>query len=342
MPLAALALSGGVDSLVAALRLRGSGRRLIGLHFATGFETDSPDAVRALARRLDIPLHEIDLSSEFRREIVDGFAAAYRAGRTPNPCLACNPRIKFGRLLDHARRLGAERLATGHYARTDRGADGRVRLLRGADREKDQSYFLARIPADRLAAAEFPLGDLTKSRVRELAAEAGFAGATRPESQDICFVRDHYADFLAAEGVPSRPGDIVATDGKIVGRHEGLHRYTVGQRRGIGVPGPEPFYAIRLEPGENRLVIGTRDELAARGCRVERINWIAPPPEGPAEARVRVRYRHRAAPARIVPGPGGTADVQFDMPQSAVAPGQGAVFFRDDEILGGGIIAEAL
>lgn len=342
MPLTAVALSGGVDSLVAALRLREAGHRLIALHFTTGFETVAPETVRSLARTLDIPLHEIDLAVPFRRAVVEDFVETYRRGQTPNPCMACNPRIKFGLLLDQARNLGADRLATGHYARITRDEDGRVHLWRGADRAKDQSYFLARVPPDRLAAAVFPLGELTKGAVLRRATAAGFSWDLRSESQDICFVQGAYADFLAAEGVVSRTGEIVTVTGEVIGRHPGLHRFTVGQRRGIGVPGPEPYFVVRLAVESNQLVVGTKADLSANGCRVAGVNWIAPLPTGPVAARVRVRYRHRAAPSRIWPAPDGGADVRFDAPQSAVTPGQGAVFFRDEEVLGGGIITEAL
>lgn len=356
MPRVAVALSGGVDSLVAALRLRAAGHSLLGLHFTTGFEAVPPDSVRVLAGRLDIPFHEIDLTGDFRRSVVDDFVETYRRGRTPNPCMVCNPRIKFGRLLDRARELGADSLATGHYARilrdaggrdaggrnaNGRDADGTVRLLRGADRGKDQSYFLARVPRERLARAEFPLGDLTKDRVREMAAAAGFSGSTRSESQDICFVRDNYADFLTAAGVPSRPGEIATLDGTVIGRHDGLHHFTVGQRKGIGVPGPEPYYVVRLDRERNRLVVGGKESLLASGCRVASVNWIVDPPAEPLAAQVRVRYRHQAAPARVTPLSGNRAEVQFETPQSAVTPGQGAVFYRGEEVLGGGVIEEA-
>ncbi|MFP4582537.1 MAG: tRNA 2-thiouridine(34) synthase MnmA [Desulfococcaceae bacterium] len=341
MPVAAVALSGGVDSLVAALRLRAAGHSLLGIHFLTGFETAPPDSVRGLADRLEIPFHEIDLTDDFRRSVVDDFVETYRRGRTPNPCMVCNPRIKFGRLLEEARKRGADLLATGHYARIVRDEEGRVHLLRGADRKKDQSYFLARVPGNRLAAAVFPLGDLTKDRVREMAAEAGFSESIRSESQDICFVRDNYADFLAAAGAPSRPGEIVALDGTVIGRHEGLHRYTVGQRKGIGVPGPQPYYVARLDREGNRLVVGGKAALRNFGCRVASVNWIIDPPENRLETRVRVRHRHQAAPARVTPLPGNRAEVQFETPQSAVTPGQGAVFYRDEEVLGGGVIEEA-
>jgi tRNA-specific 2-thiouridylase len=341
MPRAAVALSGGVDSLVAALRLRAAGHSLLGLHFTTGFETAPSDSVRNLADRLEIPFQEIDLTDAFRRSVVDDFVETYRRGRTPNPCMVCNPRIKFGLLLDQARELGADWLATGHYARIVRDEDGRVHLLRGADPRKDQSYFLARVPGDRLTAAVFPLGDLTKDRVREMAAEAGFSESVRSESQDICFVRDNYADFLAAAGVPSRPGEIVALDGTVIGRHEGLHQFTVGQRKGIGVPGPQPYYVVRLDRERNRLVVGGKAALFAGGCRVASVNWIVDAPAAPLEACVRVRYRHQAAPARLTPLSENRAAVQFETPQSAVTPGQGAVFYQDDEVLGGGVIEEA-
>lgn len=341
MPRAAVALSGGVDSLVAALRLRAAGHSLLALHFITGFETSASDSVRGLADRVDIPFQEIDLTDAFRRSVVDDFVETYRRGRTPNPCMVCNPRIKFGFLLEQARELGADWLATGHYARIVRDEDGRVHLLRSADRQKDQSYFLARVPRDRLAGALFPLGDLTKDRVREMAAAAGFSKTVRSESQDICFVPDNYADFLAAAGVPSRPGEIVALDGTVIGRHDGLHQFTIGQRKGIGVPGPEPYYVVRLDRERNRLMVGGKEALLAGGCRVASVNWIVDPPESALEVRVRVRYRHQAAPARLTPLPGNRAEVQFETPQSAVTPGQGAVFYQNDEVLGGGVIEEA-
>ncbi len=351
----AVALSGGVDSLVAAHLLREKGHHLLGLHFVTGFETAgeaqgerAPGDIVAAARRrmarvggqLGIDVEIVDLSRAFRRKVVDYFVETYAAGRTPSPCLVCNPRIKFGRLLSHARQRGADRLATGHYARVIKGADGRMHLYRGRDAGKDQSYFLARLSGFRLERALFPLGEMTKNAVKELARRRGLSPVASQESQDVCFIRgEGYAAFLARLGLAGEKGPIVTVDGRVIGEHRGLQRFTIGQRRGIDCPAPEPYYVVRIDVRRNRLVVGGRQDLYVPGCRVTDINWIAGPPGRAFDCTVKIRYRHRAVSCRVTPQGPDAAMVLFRSPQAAVTPGQAAVFYADEEVLGSGWIA---
>jgi tRNA-specific 2-thiouridylase len=356
----AIALSGGIDSLMTAALLKDRGHQLIGIHFLTGFETDAttdasphstagdayPVEIRArrllapMAAQLDIPLHIIDLRDDFKRLVVDYFLGAYREGRTPNPCLKCNPSIKFGLLFDKAKGLGATHMATGHYARLKPAADGRLRLLRGIDRDKDQSYFLARLRQDQLRASVFPLGGYTKEQTRQMALTRGFRPAVGQESQDICFINaGSYKTFLEQQtGVAADPGPIVDTEGKHLGTHNGLYRFTIGQRRGIDCPSSAPYYVVRMDAADNRLVVGRKTDLSTETFEVESINWIIPRPESPIAVDVRIRYRHQAVPATLTPIGRADALVRLDAAQSAVTPGQGAVFYDGDEVLGGGWI----
>jgi tRNA-specific 2-thiouridylase len=339
----AIAVSGGVDSMVAAHLLRRQGRDVIGLHFLTGYEKPAQsdtDTISDIGRQLEIPVAVVDLKSVFQTMVVDYFAAAYQAGETPNPCLVCNPAIKFGVLLEAAFRRGARCLATGHYARLVEAPGGHFQLFKGVDAKKDQSYFLSRLTQEQLAHALFPLGTLTKDQVRTIAAENGLIPVTRSESQDVCFIRDtSYADFLVeTAGIRYQPGDIVDTAGRRLGTHNGLHRYTVGQRRGINCPASSAYYVVRIDTRHNRLVVGFKDELIAAGCRVREINWIGGVPDGPLAVDTRIRYRHRAVASTLTPDGPDCADVRFVQPQSAVTPGQGAVFYRGDEVIGGGWI----
>ncbi|WP_319408996.1 tRNA 2-thiouridine(34) synthase MnmA [uncultured Desulfosarcina sp.] len=340
----AIAVSGGVDSLVSAYLLKQQENDVFGIHFLTGYEKpveSGSEGIKALSRQLGLPIVSIDLKTQFKTRVVDYFTAAYQNGETPNPCLVCNPTIKFGVLFDEARRLGASRLATGHYARVEAQQDGRYRLCRGVDETKDQSYFLSRLTQDQLARACFPLGTWTKAQVKALAEEKGLHPLTRQESQDVCFIRDaSYAEFLTrTAGICPQPGDIVNTAGHRVGTHNGLHRYTVGQRRGINCPASQAYYVVGIDIRRNRLVVGFKDELVANSCRVSDINWIAGVPQTPMAADTRIRYRHRAVPSMVSPVGHDGAVVRFDRPQTAVTPGQGAVFYRGDEVLGGGWIA---
>lgn len=356
----AIALSGGIDSLMTAALLKDQGHKLFGIHFLTGFETiegkepsrhsaaDDFQHVEGQIRRhlspmmeqLDIPLHIIDLRNEFKRQVVDYFVGAYRAGKTPNPCQKCNPSIKFGLLYEAAKRHGATRMATGHYARLKPAADGRMRLLRGVDPNKDQSYFLARLRQDQLQRSLFPLGDYTKDQTRLMARNRGFQPAARQESQDICFIKSGtYGAFLKQQtGFIATPGPIVDLDGNHLGTHNGLYLFTVGQRRGINCPSSEPYYVVRLDVAENRLVVGRKADLATQSFTAERINWIIPKPVSPIHIWVRVRYRHQAVPATLTPIGNSGAKIRFDASQPAVTPGQGAVFYQEDEVLGGGWI----
>ncbi len=339
----AIAISGGIDSLVAAHLVGQSGEDAIGLHFLTGYENIPLPAIaekiRRISEQIHIPVHIVDLSQSFRKKVVAYFTRTYLAGKTPNPCLVCNAKIKFEDLLFEARSLGADRLATGHYARVTEDSISRRLLYKGADAQKDQSYFLAFLTQSQLRRAFFPLQDMTKAQVRELANQTGLVPVSQKESQDICFIQDDYESFLLREtGFCPKPGPITDINGKILGEHRGLHRFTVGQRRGINCPAAEPYYVVRLEPETNRLIVGRKYQLGVRQCRVTEINWIAPMPESAIRIQARIRYRHAAVSAVLTPVNGNVACLRFDQLQYAVTPGQGAVFYQDDAVLGGGWI----
>ncbi len=358
--LTAIALSGGIDSLVSAALLKDQGHQLIGLHFLSGFESfgqnelERPaaepnfDTLAEQARsqlapmvdQLDIPIHIVDLRTEFQREVVDYFTATYQAAKTPNPCLACNPSIKFGVLFEKARTWGADHMATGHYARIQQNPNGNQRLLRGIDPIKEQSYFLARLTQEQLARAILPLGELTKEQTRQIARQKGLQPVCSKESQDICFIPNgSYGDFLKKQpGFESLPGIIQDTHGQVIGRHKGLHLFTIGQRRGINCPAAEPYYVVSLDIMRNRLIVGFHKDLFFKHCQVTDINWISSEPQGPIKVMIRLRYRHTAVVAQLVPLEENTAEITFKEPQTAVTPGQGAVFYRNDEVLGGGWI----
>ena len=350
----AVALSGGLDSAIAAVLLKKQDYRVIGVHFQTGYETtfDAPipskpsSLVHAEAQRvadgIGIPLEIMDCREPFRREVVAYFVDTYRSGQTPNPCMVCNERIKFGLVLEHARALGASALATGHYARIGREGGGELSLLRGVDQGKDQSYFLARLTQRQLSQAMFPLGSYRKDQVRDMARAQGFTFFAERESQELCFIRQpSYKEFLCnLAGFVPKPGAIVNTRGDLLGTHKGLHAYTVGQRRGLGIPGPEAYYVVCLDNEQNRLIVGIESDLARRGCVVEDINWIkARVPDKPMSVHTRIRYRHRQAASVITPLDSHRAKVVFSKPQCAITPGQAAVFYQGERVLGGGWIA---
>jgi tRNA-specific 2-thiouridylase len=343
----AVAVSGGVDSMVAAHLLKRETSEVVAVHFRTGFETGSSDrsltGIRSIAEQIGIPLHVFDLSADFKRQVVDYFASTYLSGETPNPCMVCNPLIKFGALLRACAGLGADLLATGHYARVRLDSSGRYRLFKGVDARKDQSYFLARLTQLQLARACFPLGAFTKAAVKAIARREGFQPANADESQDVCFVKaGSYRQLVASlAGRTPAPGPIETTSGKVVGRHPGLHAFTIGQRRGINCPAAEPYYVVRLDTERNCLVVGHRRDLLAAECRVVRINWIAPPPAAAVQVRARLRYRSPETPCTLTPMDDATARLQFAAPQAAVTPGQAAVFYDGDEVLGGGFISTA-
>lgn len=340
-PTVAVAVSGGVDSLMAAYLLKDHGHPVVGFHFLTGYESGQRN-IESIADQLDIPLHIYDLADAFESRVIRYFLQTYQSGKTPNPCLQCNPTIKFGLLFDQAQKKGIDRLATGHYARIarDNQHPNRIRLLRGIDQHKDQSYFLAFLSRQQLSHALFPLGKYDKESVKKLAAEKGLIPATKAESQDVCFITESSsAQFLARHiGSGSNPGDIVDRSGHVLGQHEGLHLFTVGQRRGINCPADEPYYVLRLDAECNQLIVGHKQDTLSGICRVERINWIQSVPTEPIRVRTQVRYRHKAAAATLLPLEQNQAEVRFDKPQSSIAPGQGAVFYIGEELIGGGII----
>ena len=345
----AVALSGGVDSAVTTLLLRERGHRVVALHMSLAPD-DPPEPagpVCALARQLGVPLHGVDLRLAFRQQVIEPFLEAYRRARTPNPCVVCNPRIKFPLLRRSALELGIFRLATGHYARVlHPEGEGRLRLFRARDRAKDQSYFLYGLTQEQLAHAVFPLGDLAKSQVRELAAAGGISGLAKPESQDICFIRGNdyrrlLEEHAGIDALPAR-GPVVDMEGHHLGQHDGIHRFTIGQRRGLGIPSSAAYYVVALEPATNTVRVGRRRDLRRREFLVTDPNWVGiAPPLTPLDALVQVRSRHEEAPAVLEPAPQGVL-VRFREPETAITPGQAAVFYRGEEVLGGGIIDRVL
>ena len=348
-----VAMSGGVDSSLAAALMVERGWDAIGVTMNLAGSAsrccslaDADDA-RGVAERLGIRFFVANYADRFRREVVEAFADEYLAGRTPIPCVTCNSRFKFEYLLERARAFGASHVASGHYARVDTDpTTGLRRLRRAVDREKDQSYFLFELDQRRLASVHFPLGGMTKSEVRARARALGLATADKPESQEICFVPD--GDYAAVverlrPGALPGEGEVVDRSGRVLGRHRGIHHFTVGQRRGLGVSAGRRIYVSALDARSNRVVVGGRDELEVRGARLQRVTWVAgSPPRRPIRASVRVRYRHVGARAAIEPGAGRSACVLFDEPVAAVAPGQAAVFYDGDTVLGGGWIAGPL
>jgi len=337
----AMALSGGMDSAVAAGLLRRQGWNLQGIHLRLSPLTATEDRVQALAQRLGIPLTVIDLQREFSREVLDYFASEYARGRTPNPCVRCNAAIKFGLLWEHLRRDGFTHLATGHYARILPADDGAPGLFRGVDRRKDQSYFLSRLSRSLLPNLLFPLGHMTKEEVRQVHHQMGLpVRENQPESMELCFIpQGDYQGFLQTQrGSLGPPGDFVDTRGRLLGRHRGLECYTVGQRRGLGIPAREPYYVTEIQPELNRVVLGHRQELFSPGLMASRMSWLIAPPVEDLEAVAVIRYRHPGVRARISPRVPDGVRVVFERPQSAVAPGQAVVFYDRDRVLGGGWI----
>ena len=353
----AVAMSGGVDSAVAAALLLAEDHEVVGFTmnlWPTWVSQDEGgqgccgigaiDDARSVARRLGIRHYVLNLRAEFERDVIGYFAGEYARGRTPNPCIACNKAIKFDLLLRRVRGVGMELLATGHYARLARTADGRYRLLRAVDRHKDQSYVLAALTQDQLAHLRFPVGAYTKPQIREIARRHGLGVADKPDSQEICFVPggDYAAvvERLAPEGL--RPGPIHDLEGRLLGEHRGLARYTVGQRRGLGLGGGSAWYVARIDPGRNALTVGDEASVQCPELVAGEVNWVAIPRlEGPRPASVRIRHASADVPAVIAPAPGGRVAVRFEVPPRAAAPGQAVVFYDGEIVLGGGVIEEA-
>jgi tRNA-specific 2-thiouridylase len=356
------AMSGGVDSSVAAALLREQGHEVIGVAMRLAPEQpriansgrrttccshDDFEDARRVAERLDFPFYVIDLRAEFSARVIGDFVSEYLNGRTPNPCVMCNRDIKFDRLWQRAAALKADFVATGHYARIERDRTGTFHLLRARDESKDQSYFLFTLGQQEMARTLFPLGDLSKTQVRALARTLGLANADKPESQEICFVPDgNYAAFVEQNAPPGRirPGSIRNTNGLELARHSGVHRFTVGQRRGLGIAGSAPCYVRTIDPETGDVTIGSRGELVSAGLVAGMVRLAHPGilsgGEIPVEAKI--RYRHPPLPATLRMLADARAQVRFRNPGPAVSPGQACVFYRGDEVLGGGIIEAAL
>ncbi len=347
-------MSGGVDSSAAAALLLEQGYEVVGITLKlwpqdcvsrAEDKCCGPQAVmdaRAVCHKLGIPYYLIDEADAFQKQVISYFAEEYKAGRTPNPCVMCNEKLKFGALLDRARQLGAERVATGHFARLEKSADGlRTLLKKGRDARKDQSYFLFSLRQNQLERALFPLGEKTKLDTREVARSCQLKTADKEESMEICFVPDNdYGKFLSAANLASRHrGDIVDMRGQVLGQHDGIEFFTIGQRKGLGISSPKPLYVIELDAARNRVVVGDDSALDREQFEVERCNWIAfdtPPEEMVVSAKI--RYNHPGTPATVRALPGGRASVALHEAQRAITPGQACVFYDGDLVVGGGWI----
>jgi tRNA-specific 2-thiouridylase len=346
-------MSGGVDSSAAAALLLEQGYDVVGITLKlwpqdcinrAEDKCCGPQAVvdaRSVAHKLGIPYYLVDEAEAFQQQVIGYFAEEYRAGRTPNPCVMCNERLKFGNLISRARQLGAEYVATGHFARLEKTPD-RVLLRRGRDARKDQSYFLFSLKQEQLARSLFPLGELTKSDTRDIARESHLKTADKEESMEICFVPDKdYGKFLQQSGlVPKHRGDIVDQQGRVLGQHDGIEFYTIGQRKGLGLSSPRPLYVIALDAASNRVVVGDDTALERDEFRVERCNWIPfDTPPAALEVTAQIRYNHPGVAATVQPLSDGGAFVKLHLPQRAITPGQACVFYQDDLVVGGGWIA---
>lgn len=353
----AVAMSGGVDSSTAAALLREQGEEVVGLtlqlwdHTAENLASgrgrccspaDVADA-RRVADRLDMPHYVFDHSAAFAKDIVEPFVDSYGAGTTPSPCINCNRLVKFDTLWRLARGLGAERLATGHYARLEPGnGNDRPQLRKARDADKDQSYFLFDVPAERFAGVVFPLGNMAKDAVRAAARRLAVPVADKPESYELCFIPDGDKDGFVEARLPAkarRGGPIRHLDGRLLGHHGGLHRFTVGQRRGLGLTADEPLYVIELQPATDTVVVAPREALASAVFAAARCNWVSiEPPRQPLRAATRIRHRHHEVPALVTPLGDNRVRIELDEPQRAVTPGQGVAFYDGDVLLGGGWI----
>jgi tRNA-specific 2-thiouridylase len=350
-----VAMSGGVDSSVAAALLVEEGHDVVGLSMQLYDQSEGPTAfgsccslddlhdARRVAAQLDIPHYVLNFERQFDEQVVANFVGEYVAGRTPLPCARCNSDVKFATLADRAAGFGAGHVATGHYARVDRDATGRYRLRRGLDPSKDQAYFLFSLDQDQLARAVFPVGGLAKDAVRDYARRRNLPVAEKPDSQEICFIPDHdYATFVEKRRPEAaQTGAIVDRAGRRLGGHDGVHRFTVGQRKGLGLSGSptgDPLYVLALKPLAHEVVVGPKRELERTTLTASGMNWILAPPTSPRRVAAQIRHRHRPAPATVQTMEAGRAAAIFDEPQLAITPGQAVVFYEDDVVVGGGWI----
>ena len=350
-----VAMSGGVDSSVTAALLLEQNYEVIGMTmqiwdysrfsaehgetFGSCCSLDDVQDARRVAERLAIPFYVVNFEKDFQSRVIDRFCDDYFAGRTPNPCVLCNQTLKFELLMRRALELEADFLATGHYAQILR-EDDRYYLAKGLDQAKDQSYFLFTLSQQQMAHTLFPLGAMSKAQVREHASRFGLRVAEKPESQDICFVPDgDYVRFLEEErGADQLNGDIVHVSGRVLGRHRGIYRYTIGQRRGLGIGWTEPLFVVGIDVDKRQVIVGEKEHLARPSLQAFQCNWSIPLPEVPLDCRCRIRYRHQAVAARVIPQAAGEVRVEFVEPQAGVTPGQAVVFYDGDRVLGGGWI----
>jgi tRNA-specific 2-thiouridylase len=348
-----VAMSGGVDSSVAAALLAEQGHDVIGLSMQlydqrSGDQTwgscctlDDLHDARRVAVAIGFPHYIVNFEKQFRETVISNFVREYASGRTPIPCAHCNSDLKFSTLLDRARGLGAEHVATGHYARVEQNDGGRWRLKRSADPDKDQSYFLFSLTQDQLARAVFPVGSLAKPQVREEARRLGLVVADKPDSQEICFIPDgDYASFVARKAPEvERGGAIVAEDGRTLGTHGGVHRFTIGQRKGIGISSTIPLYVVKIDADSGTVMVGPRQSLEQTRLTASEVNWIAiDAPASPVRVSAQIRHRHTPAAGSVRALPDGRAEMIFDEPQPAITPGQAVVFYDADAVVGGGWI----
>ena len=351
-----VAMSGGVDSSVAAALLQSAGHTVIGVTMKLWCYSEGPspsrgcctleaiDDCRGVARRMGFAHYVLNLEDDFKTHVIDDFVGEYLKGRTPNPCVQCNNWLKFGELMRRAESFGCDFVATGHYARRGTDGDGAATLLRAADEGKDQSYVLWGLRQDVVARSLFPLGGMTKEEVRAAARDLGLAVADKRESQDICFVEGRkYTDFLG-ERFPERmagspKGEVRDASGRVLKRHDGIHAFTVGQRRGVNVSAPERLYVTGIEPATGVVTVDREEALYRRHARIARVNYLAgAPPSGPLRGAGKIRYLHAASPAVLAPAGPDEADVTFDAPQRAMTPGQSLVLYDGDRVLAGGVI----